>query len=161
MTAEFVSNRTGLASVAVSSRSKRLGTWRISDYTPEFRETSGVGRRPVLTPDEVLRLPVDEALILIRGKKALKVDKMDYSRHPEYPLLHSCKASAHVPEWRRLEMEAKERRKAECGPALQPAKEKASRKTVSKAREIPDKKEASRPSGPAGVVPMDKDSIMS
>ena len=106
LTAEFVSSRTGLASVAVSSRSKQLGTWRISNYTPEFRETSGVGKRPVLTPDEVLRLPIDKALVIIRGKKTLKVDKMDYSKHPDYPLLRSCKASAHVPEWRRLEMEA-------------------------------------------------------
>ena len=64
-----------------------------------------MGKRPVLTPDEVLRLPIDEALIIIRGKKTLKVDKMDYSKHPEYPLLRSCKASAHIPEWRRLEME--------------------------------------------------------
>ena len=113
LTAEFVSSRTGLASVAVSSRSKQLGTWRISNYTPDFRETSGVGKRPVLTPDEVLRLPIDQALVIIRGKKILKVDKMDYSKHPDYPLLRSCKASAHVPEWRRLEMEAEERRAGE------------------------------------------------
>lgn len=58
LTAEFISSRTGLASVSVSSKSKQLGTWRISNYTPEFRETSGVGKRPVLTPDEVLRLPM-------------------------------------------------------------------------------------------------------
>ncbi len=93
LTAEFVSSRTGLASVAVSSKSKQLGTWRISNYTPEYRETSGVGKRPVLTPDEVLRLPIDEALVIIRGKKTLKVDKMDYSKHPEYPLLRSCKGT--------------------------------------------------------------------
>ena len=108
LTAEFVSSRTGLASVAVTSKAKQLGTWRISNYTPEYRETSGVGKRPVLTPDEVLRLPIDEALVIIRGKKILKVDKLDYSKHPDYSLLHSCKASAYVPEWRRLEMEAAE-----------------------------------------------------
>ena len=34
------------------------------------------------TPDEVLRLPLDQALIIIRGKKVLQVDKMDYSKHP-------------------------------------------------------------------------------
>lgn len=103
LTAEFVSTRTGLASVAVTSKAKQLGTWRISDYTPEYRETSGVGKRPVLTPDEVLRLPIDQALVIIRGKKILKVDKMDYSKHPEYPELRSGKASAHVPEWLKQE----------------------------------------------------------
>ena len=67
LTAEFISSRTGLASVAVSSKSKQLGTWRISNYTPDYRETSGVGKRPVLTPDEVLRLPIEQALVIIRG----------------------------------------------------------------------------------------------
>ena len=103
LTAEFISERTGLASVSVSSKSKQLGTWRISNYTPEYRETSGVGKRPVLTPDEVLRLPITQALVIIRGQKALKVEKMDYSKHPESSKLRDCKASAHIPEWRELE----------------------------------------------------------
>lgn len=97
LTAEFISSRTGLASVSVSSKSKQLGTWRISNYTPEYRETSGVGKRPVLTPDEVLRLPIKQALVIIRGQKVLKVDKMDYSKHPEASKLRSCKASATSP----------------------------------------------------------------
>ena len=188
LTAEFVSSRTGLASVAVSSKSKQLGTWRISNYTPEYRETSGVGKRPVLTPDEVLRLPIDEALVIIRGKKTLKVDKMDYSKHPEYPLLRSCKASAHIPEWRRLEMEAA----AAPKPAVKPAPQKTDAKQTSKAAVKPAIKTGAKPAAketakapaagtqqkapsppasgskksapsgtPAGIVSADKDSIMS
>lgn len=105
LTAEFVSNRTGLASMAVTSKAKQLDTWRISNYTPEYRETSGVGKRPVLTPNEVLRLPIDQALVIILGKKILKVDKMDYFKHPEYPKLRSGKASAHIHEWLKQEWE--------------------------------------------------------
>ena len=101
LTAEYVSQRTGIASVAVSSTSKALSTLRVSDYTPQYRESSGVGKRPVLTPDEVLRLPVDEALVILRGHKVLKVHKMDYSLHPAYKQLRECKASAHIPEWRK------------------------------------------------------------
>ena len=141
LTAEFVSSRTGLASVAVSSKSKQLGTWRISNYTPEYRETSGVGKRPVLTPDEVLRLPIDEALVIIRGKKTLKVDKMDYSKHPEYPLLRSCKASAHIPEWRRLEMETA----APPEPAVKPAPQKAVTKQAGKTAFKPTPKAGTKP----------------
>ena len=147
LTAEFVSSRTGLASVAVSSKSKQLGTWRISNYTPEYRETSGVGKRPVLTPDEVLRLPIDEALIIIRGKKTLKVDKMDYSKHPEYPLLRSCKASAHIPEWRRLEMEAA----AAPEPAVKPAPQKTDAKQTSKAAVKPATKTGAKPAAKGTV----------
>lgn len=190
LTAEFVSSRTGLASVAVSSKSKQLGTWRISNYTPEYRETSGVGKRPVLTPDEVLRLPIDEALVIIRGKKTLKVDKMDYSKHPEYPLLRSCKASAHIPEWRRLEMEA-----AAIPEPAKPTPQKQAPKQTAKAASKPAPKAGTKPTArgavkapapgaqqkapfppasgpgkaapavssgtPAGIVSADKDSIMS
>ena len=145
LTAEFISARTGLASVAVSSKSKQLGTWRISNYTPEFRETSGVGKRPVLTPDEVLRLPLDQALIIIRGKKVLQVDKMDYSKHPEAKYLRSCKASAHVPEWRRLEEEAAKTPQPAPKPA--PAAKKPAKRKATKPASPTDKspKEAPAP----------------
>lgn len=113
LTAEYVSDRTGLASVEVASQSRQLNTWRISNYTPDYRESSGVGKRPVLTPDEVLRLPLDEALVMIRGKKVLRVDKFDYSEHPEARFLRSEKASAHIPEWRKQEEEAAIRPKKE------------------------------------------------
>ena len=131
LTAEFISERTGLASVSVSSKSKQLGTWRISNYTPEYRETSGVGKRPVLTPDEVLRLPITQALVIIRGQKALKVEKMDYSKHPESSKLRDCKASAHIPEWRKLEEQAQPKPAAAPSPAPKP-KESAPKKPAAK-----------------------------
>ena len=102
LTAEFISNRTGEVSVAVSSQAKQLNTWRISDYTPEYRETRSIGKRKLLTPDEVLRLPLDEALIILRGQKVLKVGKYDYTLHPESRKLKESRVSDHIPTWRRL-----------------------------------------------------------
>lgn len=153
LTAEFVSSRTGLASVAVSSQSKELGSWRISNYTPEFRETSSVGKRPVMTPDEVLRLPIDEALIIVRGKKALRVDKYDYSKHPEYRKLRSCKASAYTPEWRTLEMEHPVSTSESIPAPPKPKKPKKERKPKSK----PVEKKAEQPpeTKPSSVEPPD------
>lgn len=99
LTAKYISDRSGEVSIQVKSEARQLGTWRVSNYTPEYRETSGVGKRKLLTMDEVLRLPITKALVIVRGKKLLQVDKCDYSRHPEYPKLRSCKASEHIPEW--------------------------------------------------------------
>ena len=99
VTAKFISDRSGDISVNVHSKSKMLGTWRISDYTPEYRETHSLGKRKLLTPDEVLRLPIHEALIIIKGQKILKVNKFDYTHHPEYRKLHAVKASEHIPKW--------------------------------------------------------------
>ena len=163
LTAEFISSRTGLASVSVSSKSKQLGTWRISNYTPEFRETSGVGKRPVLTPDEVLRLPIKQALVIIRGQKVLKVDKMDYSKHPEASKLRSCKASAHIPEWRRLEQEQPKPSAAQPKPQT-PAPKKPVKKTPKAASTSTGTKQtAAVPTAeaPNGIITTDKDSILS
>ena len=99
LTAQFISDRTGEASIAVTSKAKQLGTWRISNYTPEYRETSGVGKRKLMTMDEVLRMDVDRALVILRGRNVLEVDKYDYSKHPESKKLHPSKAASHIPAW--------------------------------------------------------------
>ncbi len=102
LTAKYISDRSGEVSVNVQSRAKQLNSMRISNYTPQYRETDGVGRRKLLTMDEVLRLPTEKELIIIRGKKLLKADKFDYTKHPEYKNLVPCKASAHTPDWSAL-----------------------------------------------------------
>ena len=163
LTAEFISSRTGLASVSVSSKSKQLGTWRISNYTPEYRETSGVGKRPVLTPDEVLRLPIKQALVIIRGQKVLKVDKMDYSKHPEASKLRSCKASAHIPEWRRLEQEQPKPSAAQPKPQAPAPKKPVKKKPKAASTSTNTKQTAAVPAAeaPNGIITTDKDSILS
>ena len=135
MTAEFISNRTGEVSVAVSSKAKQLNTWRVSDYTPEYRETHSIGKRKLMTPDEVLRLPLDEALIILRGQKVLKVGKYDYTLHPESKKLQTIKASEHIPEWRK-QPEIKE---PDFTNLMKPnAKPKKPRSSKKKASELPD-----------------------
>lgn len=114
LTAQFISDRTGEASIAVTSKAKQLGTWRISNYTPEYRETSGVGKRKLMTMDEVLRMDIDKALVILRGKKVLEVDKYDYSKHPEARRLRPSKAASHRPDW-------KSKKRAVVQPAAAPA----------------------------------------
>ena len=138
LTAKFLSDRTGEVSVHVSSKAKQLGTWRISNYTPEFRETSGVGKRKLLTMDEVLRLPVNRALVIARGNKVLQVDKYDYTNHYEAKKLRDCKASAHIPEWRK-------------SPVFSPAPKQTEQPIKSK--KVPNRR--------SEFVKTDKDSIMS
>ena len=138
LTAKYISDRAGEVSIAVTSKAKQLGTWRISNYTPEYRETSGVGKRKLLTMDEVLRLPINKALIIIRGRKVLQVEKYDYTCHPEAGKLLACKASEHIPEW------VKHPRKEE--PPSTPVKKQAARK---------------KPTAKPSIVLTDKESIMS
>lgn len=99
LTAKFISDRSGEISVDVSSKAKQLNTFRITDYSPQYRETASVGKRKLLTPDEVLRLPLDQALIILRGQKILKVGKYDFSLYPESKKLQYVKATDHIPAW--------------------------------------------------------------
>ena len=149
LTAEFISQRTGEASISVTSKAKQLGTWRISNYTPEYRETSGVGRRRLMTMDEVLRMDVDRALIIIRGKNVLEVDKYDYSKHPESPKMRSSKAAAHIPAWR-------SKKENQPKAALHPATP-----APSAVPDVPDSKKKAPAAGkPGKVVAASKNSIM-
>ena len=143
LTAEFISDRTGEASISVTSKAKQLGTWRVSNYTPEYRETSGVGRRKLMTMDEVLRMDIDKALILIRGKNVLEVDKYDYSKHPEAKKLRSSKAASHVPAWRANQPQEKQTPSA-------PPSQAADKKPAQKKKPAPAEK----------VVAVTKESIM-
>lgn len=135
LTAKYISDRSGEVSINVTSKAKQLGTWRVSDYTPEYRETSGVGKRKLLTMDEVLRLPINKALVIIRGRKVLQVDKFDFTNHPEADKLITCKASAHVPEW--------------------------SKNPYAGETDTPFPTKKRKPSAKSGVVKTSKDSIMS
>lgn len=101
LTAEYISDRIGVASVEVEGTMRELNSMRITNYTPSYRETNSLGRRQLMTPDEVLRLPPDEELIFIRGQKVLRAKRFDYSRHPHYKKLRSCKAIHHVPDWKK------------------------------------------------------------
>ena len=122
LTAQFISDRTGEASIAVTSRARQLDAWRVTDYTPMYRETSGVGKRKLMTMDEVLRMDVDRALVILRGKKVLEVDKYDYSKHPEAKKLRAGKASSHVPAWQEARTQKQAGSKKEVKPVpSQPA----------------------------------------
>ncbi len=166
MTAEFISNRSGDVSIVVSTEAKQLNTWRVSDYTPEYRETHSIGKRKLMTPDEVLRLPLDQALIILRGQKVLKVGKYDYTLHPESKKLSLCRASDHVPQWRKLPASEEPDFTNLMKPKAKPKKPKAPKKSAPAPDNIiagapDDWPEPEFPDEGYTIVATDKKSIMS
>jgi len=100
LTAKFISDRTGETTVGVESTAKEMQAVRLSNYVPSQREVSSIGKRKLMTPDEVLRLPREDALVIFRGQKVLKVKKFDYTKHPEARKLRECNARDYIPNWR-------------------------------------------------------------
>ncbi len=101
LTAEWISERVGIASVEVEGTMRDLNTMHITNYTPNFRQSNTLARRQLLTPDEVMRLPTDEELVFIRGQKVYRAKRFDYSNHPDYKKLKSSKAILHEPDWKK------------------------------------------------------------
>ncbi len=162
LTAKFISDRTGEVSVDVSSKAKQLGTWQITDYTPEYRETRSVGKRKLLTPDEVLRLPLENALIILRGQKVLKVEKFDYILHPESRKLHPKKATEHIPAWRSIENVPEPDYSSLMKPIKKPLpKKKKSPEPQTLPEELLFPKNGLQTEDEKQIVCMDKESIMS
>ena len=100
MTAKFISERTGEMTIDVKSTATSRQSITLVDNIPQYRETESVGKRYVLTPDEVLRLESSKALVIIRGQKVLKVDKFDYSNHPGAKQFEHTYIRDYVPQWR-------------------------------------------------------------
>ena len=96
-----------------------------------------------MTMDEVLRMDVDKALIIIRGKNVLEVDKYDYSKHPEAKKLRPSKAASHVPAW-----QTRKPQKKQASPA--PPSQAAAKKPTQK----------KKPASTEKVVTVTKESIM-
>ena len=82
VSAEYFSSRSGDMTVEVNSTMTTRQSIALAQVIPQYRYSEGLGRRRLLTPDEVLRLPNDELLIIIRGQKILRAKKFDYTGHP-------------------------------------------------------------------------------
>lgn len=172
VTAEFISSRSGDVTVGVSSEAKQLNTWRVSDYTPEYRKTQSIGKRKLLTPDEILRLPLDTALIILRGQKVLKVEKYDYTLHPDSKKLVARKAAAHIPKWREngsteeydyLPKPPKQRRQRTAAPVRKPKDPQPVLTEPVYPEPVDDTEDSYENSweDSSTMIPLDKNSIMS
>ena len=74
--------RSGDMSIQIDTTMTMRKTIAIAQVIPEYRHQEGQGKRRLLTPDEVLRLPHEELLCIIRGNNILKLKKWDYTKHP-------------------------------------------------------------------------------
>lgn len=105
MTAEHISDQCGEITVRINNAmvpmtplfSPVLHTTR--PYTHNKTSTG----RPLMMPDEVRRLPKDQAILLIRGSKPLKLCKITPDEHPFFDKLKPCKAIDYEPLWQKEE----------------------------------------------------------
>ena len=95
-TAKFVETLLGKGTVITKSFSRNAGPKGWFDWG---RETARPESRNLMNLDEVLRLPLDEAILLIRGQNPLRIKKMDYSQHPLASRLVERNINDYLPPW--------------------------------------------------------------
>lgn len=82
VSAKYFSERSGEMSIEVNTTMTVRKTIAVAQLIPQYRHNEGQGRRKLLTPDEILRLPPEELLCILRGCNILKLSKLDYTKHP-------------------------------------------------------------------------------
>ena len=82
VSAKYFSERSGEMSIEVVSTMTNRRTLALAQMVPQYRHTQGLGKRKLLTPDEVLRLPNEKLLCVVRGCNIAMLDKLDYTKHP-------------------------------------------------------------------------------
>jgi type IV secretion system protein VirD4 len=97
-TAGFVETLLGKGTVVARSRTRHAGPLGWLEWG---RETARPESRNLMNLDEVLRLPLDEAILLIRGQNPLRLKKMDYSQHPLATRLIERNINDYLPSWAR------------------------------------------------------------
>ena len=79
MTAESVSRLLGKSTVQTINTRKKAGMAGAFDFGDISLGTSS---RNLLNTDEILRLPHENAILILRGQKPLMLNKLDYTKHP-------------------------------------------------------------------------------
>ena len=83
VTAKFISDRSGEVTIYADTIMKQRNIFTPSLLQPNYRHSEGTGRRKLLTPDEVMRLPQNKMLVMVNHEQLLELEKFDYTRNPE------------------------------------------------------------------------------
>ncbi len=98
ITAKYFSDRSGEMSIQVDTTMTVRKTIAVAQMIPQYRHNEGQGRRKLLTRDEVLRLPNEELLCIVRGFNILKLNKFDYTKHPMADRIQKTSIFDYTPE---------------------------------------------------------------
>ena len=119
-TAMYFSARSGDMTVDVNSTMTVRRTIAVAQMIPQYRHTEGMGKRRVLTPDEVFRLPNDEMLIIIRGQKVLSANKFDFTGHPYAKRIVKASVLDYQPNYKRVSQTETETTQSEAAELQTP-----------------------------------------
>lgn len=107
MTAEYISGKCGMATIKTTNDSMPLTPLfsPVINSTKPYSQTKSNTQRALMLPDEVLRLPNNQCLVLLRGQKPLQLYKIIPDELPSFKKLTPVKISEFLPDWKKRENE--------------------------------------------------------
>ena len=145
MTAEYISKKCGMVTISNTVNSRPLPPLfsPVFNSTKPYTQSKSNTQRALMLPDELLRMPNDECLLLLRGQKPLLLYKIIPDELPTFEKLKPVKIVDYVPLWKKMEDEAAERLRLD-------------RELAAKSRERERNWETlETPGVPQGVIPKD------
>jgi hypothetical protein len=101
-TAAYFSDKCGKVTIRVDNNQMPLMPLFSPIYssTRPYSQTRSNTQRPLMMPDEVLRMENEKELVLLRGQKPLLLDKITPEEFPLQNMLTYTKISDYSPSWR-------------------------------------------------------------
>ena len=107
MTAEYISEKCGQVTIRTTNSTMPLQPLfsPIFNSTRPYSQSRSNTQRPLMLPDELLRLDNSQEIVLFRGHKPLQLYKITPEELPDFEKLRPVRIADYIPEWRRLEEE--------------------------------------------------------
>ena len=107
MTAEYISEKCGQVTIRTTNSTMPLQPLfsPIFNSTRPYSQSRSNTQRPLMLPDELLRLDNSQEIVLFRGHKPLQLYKITPEELPDFEKLQPVRITDYIPEWRRLEEE--------------------------------------------------------
>ncbi len=109
MTAEYISGKCGMVTIRQTNDQMPMTPLfsPVLNSTRPYTQTRNNTQRALMLPDEVLRLPNDQCIVLLRGQKPLLLHKIIPDELPMFRELVPVKITDYVPKWRKKEGQEK------------------------------------------------------
>lgn len=102
MTAQYISDKCGMATIRVNNNQMPLMPLFSPVYTSTrpYSQTRSNTQRPIMMPDEVLRMDNRKCLVLLRGQQPLSLYKIIPDEFPSFRQLRNTPVKEYIPNWR-------------------------------------------------------------
>lgn len=102
-TAKYISEQCGAITIRTTTAISPTTTILHTASPSQYRHSSANTQRLLLYPDEVRRLDNRELLVMVRGHRPVKLQKIIPEEHPDFPKLIYSRIGDYRPAWRMRE----------------------------------------------------------